>query len=255
MVGCHLTTEIVCSRRPLGHHICVGNNSKIVRISIVIPVINEKANIGQAIERAWNCGADEVIVVDGGSSDGTLDIIESANCKRIQANAGRGQQQNAGAEAATGDVIIFLHADIWLEGRACEQIREQYAHNSQLCGAFCQTIESPRRIYRWIESGNSLRVRWRGLFYGDQGIFVSRSLLKSVGGFENVPLMEDIILAQKLRKFPRVLLPGPIHVDARRWQENGPVRQTVRNWVIVGLYYLGVHPKTLSKLYKRHDKS
>jgi len=226
----------------------------MVRISVVIPQVNEEAHIAQSIERAWKCGADEVIIVDGGSTDSSLQIIENTNCKLIHSNPGRGIQQNAGARASSGDVILFLHADTWLEAGACNQIRERYVGNPNVWGGFHQQIANPRKIYRWIEKGNALRVRWRGLIYGDQGIFVGRSLLDSLGGFPDEPLMEDFMLARKLKKYSAQLLPGPLHVDARRWEANGPIRQTIRNWIIVNLFYLGVQPATLARIYHRHDR-
>ena len=225
-----------------------------MKISVVIPIINEANIIGHAIARAWAAGADEVIVVDGGSTDGSLDIVKRANCQLVHSEPGRGGQQNAGAKASSGDVVLFLHADTWLDEDACQQIRTSGDGVSNVCGAFRQKIENEKRIYRWIESGNALRIRWRRLFYGDQGIFVCRKLFQSVGGFPEEPFMEDFILARKLRKHRPLLLDGPIHVDARRWNTNGPLRQTFRNWCIVTLYYLGIQPKTLVRLYHRHDQ-
>ena len=227
----------------------------LVKISVIIPVINEVDRIASAIDRAWDCGADEVLVVDGGSTDGSLAVAEHANCILVTADIGRGTQQNAGAREATGQVLLFLHADIWLEANVCQQIRNRFESAELFCGGFLQQIEAANTIYRWIERGNALRVRWRGLLYGDQAIFVSRPLFDSVNGFPNEPLMEDFILAQKLkRRMQPVLLPGPVHDDARRWQSNGPIRQTIRNWWIVTLFYFGVSPKRLNRLYHRHDQ-
>ena len=159
------------------------------------------------------------------------------------------------ARQATGQVLLFLHADTWLERDACQQIRDRFDSSSLFCGGFEQRIEASHRIYRWIERGNVLRVKWRGLLYGDQAIFVSRRLFELVDGFPNEPLMEDLMLSRKLKKVcTPVILPGPAHVDARRWQSNGPLRQSIHNWWLVTLFYCGCSPGRLSRLYRRHDR-
>lgn len=117
-------------------------------------------------------------------------------------------------------------------------------------GAFEQHIENEANIYRWLEWGNRLRVKWRRMPYGDQGIFVWKEVFESVGGFPDVPLMEEVALCDKLKKISRpVLLKGPIRVDSRRWEENGVLKQTVRNWILFAKYRLGARPEDLAKKY------
>lgn len=226
-----------------------------MRISAIIPVVNEEARIENAIEKAWLAGADEVIVVDGGSTDNTVALAKNSNCSLYQSTPGRAKQQNHGVQQATGVVVLFLHADTWLEAGACNQIRDRMAEPDVLAGAFRQKIESDRRMIRWIQKGNARRVHWFGLAYGDQGIFVRKSVFESVGGFPDVALMEDYMLSERLRKMaPLALLPGPLHVDARRWNEHGVLRQTLRNWCITMAYRLGVSPGRLAGFYRRHDR-
>ncbi len=223
----------------------------MVKVSVVIPVLNEGLLIARAIQRAWQAGSDEVIVSDGGSTDATLEIVESENCKLIRSRRGRGNQLNAGAKAATGVIFLFLHADTWLEPAGCDQIRAAFESDGSLVGgAFRQHIENRKPVYRLIERGNSLRAKWMEIPYGDQGIFIQRDVFQSLGGFPDVPLMEDYIFSKMLKKIGRpLLLPGPIHVDARRWEKNGPLRQTIRNWSICLSYRMGVPPSQLAKWY------
>jgi rSAM/selenodomain-associated transferase 2 len=225
-----------------------------MRVSVVIPVINEAPRISQAIDRAWQAGADEVIVVDGGSDDPTAEIASHSRCQLVNSVAGRATQQNCGAAAATGEVLLFLHADNWLAADGAEQIRQTLANSQHLCGAFRQSIQARGRIYRWLEWGNARRAGRRGLPYGDQGIFIRRNLFEHMGGFPEVPLMEDLIFMRRLRRraWP-VLLPGPLHVDPRRWQRHGVIRQTLRNRCLVTAYHLGVPPSRLAHFYHRHD--
>jgi hypothetical protein len=121
------------------------------------------------------------------------------------------------------------------------------------CGGFRQQIEAPQSIYRWLEWGNRLRIRWLGSAYGDQGIFVRREIYEASGGFPLVPLMEDVLLMRQLRRRYKVtLLPGPLHVSPRRWQANGPIRQTIRNWSLMTAFRCGVSPERLARFYRRH---
>jgi rSAM/selenodomain-associated transferase 2 len=226
-----------------------------VKISVVIPVINEATLIVDAIKRAWEATCDEVIVADGGSTDGTLELARKEKCRSLSCPAGRGLQLNAGARLTTGDVILFLHADGWLEENACRQIRQSAKLNQQPWGGFRQRIENSQLRYRLLEKGNALRVRFQGLVYGDQGLFVTKPAFEQVDGFPDLPLMEDFEISRRLSRISRpLLLPGPIHVGARRWEDNGVIRQTFRNWTIAMQYRLGVSAEELCKKYQRHDR-
>jgi hypothetical protein len=120
-------------------------------------------------------------------------------------------------------------------------------------GAFRQKITSPRPIYRWIEKGNAVRARCWGMPYGDQGIFVRRDTFFELGGFPEVPIMEDVIFMRKFRRRTRiVLLPGPLHVSPRRWEQSGPLTQTVRNWGLLVAERVGVPPRRLARWYRPH---
>jgi rSAM/selenodomain-associated transferase 2 len=227
----------------------------MIRISIVIPALNEAANIAAGVQHAWACRPHEVLVVDGGSRDDTGAIAQAAGGMVFSSPPGRGCQQNYGARQATGDVLLFLHADNWLAADGCRQIEDALQGTEVVCGAFLQSIQAAGRRYRLLESGNAWRARWLGLPYGDQGIFIRRHTFEQLGGFPDVPLMEDWLLMRRLRRVSRpVLLPGPIMVSARRWQRHGVARQTLRNWSLVAAATAGVSPHTLARFYAPHSQ-
>jgi rSAM/selenodomain-associated transferase 2 len=218
-------------------------------VSVVIPAIDEQAVIATSVRSALAAGAGEVIVVDGGSSDQTGRVATDNGASQIVSSApGRGLQLNAGARQATGEYLLFLHADNQLGDQCLSQICQ---HPQARWGAFRQSIDSPRKIFRIIEWGNALRARRRGMPFGDQAIFVRRQLFLDQGGFPEIPLMEDVELAKRLRRIDRpLLLAGPLTVSARRWEKNGVVRQTLRNWRIQFCYALGASPETLRRWYR-----
>jgi rSAM/selenodomain-associated transferase 2 len=221
-----------------------------MRISVVIPTVNEEALIERAVASSWEAGADEVLVVDGDSSDQTTERARLHGAQVISGPLGRAVQQNLGAQQASGDVLLFLHADNWLDASVGGQLRKCLSDKSILGGAFRQQIDAQGRLYRWLEHGNAARVRWRGMAYGDQAIFMRREWFEQLGGFPEVKLMEDLLLMRAFRKRSRpVLLPGPVHVHPRRWQQRGVVRQTLRNWALLGAQALGVPPDRLVKFY------
>ncbi len=224
-------------------------------ISVIIPAVNEALTIRAAIASAWTAGAEEVIVVDGGSQDETIREARLHGAAVVSSGRGRAAQQNAGAAQAHGEVLLFLHADSRLTPSCLSQVRASLvAHAGPVLGAFHQTIDAPGWRYRLLERGNGWRVRMLGLAYGDQGIFVRRNWFDTVGGFPEEPLLEDLMLSRRARTVsPLLLLPGPLITSARRWQRHGVVRQTLRNWSIVARYFLGADPATLRTSYQAHD--
>ena len=227
----------------------------MLSVSVIIPAINEEANVVAAVESARMASADEVIVVDGGSCDETRCRAIAAGARVVMSSTGRAVQQNEGARCAKGDVLLFLHADCQLGNQCIEQIRQAFTDLSKAYGGFRQSIEEQGMIFRILERGNAARVKWQSLVFGDQGFFVRRDLFEKVGGFEDVRLMEDVILSQSLRRHGKlVLLPGPIIVGSRRWKQHGVVRQTVRNWVLMFAWRCGVPPNRLADYYRRHDR-
>jgi rSAM/selenodomain-associated transferase 2 len=224
-----------------------------LQISVIIPVLNESLNITRAVERARALGPHEILVADGGSDDNTAELARAVGAAVIAAPRGRARQQNAAAAQATGDVLLFLHADCWLAPDALNQIAAVLKNERILGGAFRQQIEAPGIIYRLIERGDSLRVRLLKLPLGDQGIFLRCGAFQQLGGFPDVRLLEEVLLMRKLRRIsPIPLLPGPLYVGARRWQRHGPIRQTLRNWTILAAEKLGISPDRLADFYAPH---
>lgn len=226
-----------------------------MRFSVVIPALNEAAVIRRAALSAWEADASEVIVADGGSDDDTAAIAAACGCRVTNAPRGRASQQNAGASQATADVLLFLHADGALAPQVGRQLAGAIRRPQVKCGAFRQRIEASGWRYRWLETGNAQRASWLGMPYGDQAIFVSRQVFDALGGFAEVPLLEDVLLMRRLRRrwWP-VLLPGPVYVSPRRWQRNGMVRQTLRNWLMLAAFAGGIPPQRLANWYPRHDE-
>ncbi|MFP6669440.1 MAG: TIGR04283 family arsenosugar biosynthesis glycosyltransferase [Pirellulales bacterium] len=221
-----------------------------MKVSVIIPTLNEGSRVASAIDRAWLAGANEVIVSDGGSRDDTVRVARRLACRLIQTAAGRAVQQNAAAAVASGDVLLFLHADTWLEAAAISQICQTMTNGEIVAGAFMQQIDGIAGAYRWLERGNAMRVRLFRLPFGDQGIYVRRDVFESIGRFPDVALMEDVRLLRRLRRRGLiVLLPGPLHVSSRRWQRHGVARQTLRNWMLLLAERFGVSPKRLANFY------
>jgi rSAM/selenodomain-associated transferase 2 len=217
--------------------------------SIIIPTLNEEVLIGGAIEKARLLQPTEIIVVDGGSDDGTLAAAYPAD-QVVAAPRGRAAQQNAGASSASGDVLLFLHTDCWLAPGSLDQIATAITDPHCVGGCFRQRIDADGLRFRWLERGNTWRVRVSRVAYGDQGIFVRREVFKRMGGFPDLALMEDLYFTKRLRKEGRLaLLEGPLHVSARRWEREGVVRQTARNWCLTLAARLGVSPNRLARFY------
>jgi len=226
-----------------------------MRISVVIPAINEAVSIERAVKSSREAGFDEVIVADGGSEDETPLLAARSGASVVHGACGRAVQQNLGAQHATGDVLLFLHADNWLASAAGQQVRDCLSDPQVLGGAFEQRIEAPGFLFRLLERGNAARVRRWGMAYGDQAIFMRRETFDQLGGFPEVEIMEDLLLMRAFRKLasPK-LLPGPLYVHPRRWQQRGVVVQTLRNWSLRGGEALGVAPDRLAKFYPLHNR-
>lgn len=222
-----------------------------MRISVVIPTWNEAPRIADTIEQTRLAGDCEIIVVDGGSPDGTRDCASRAD-RVLVSPPGRARQQNAGAREATGSLLLFLHADCRLEPGSLNRLRETVRDAPTDWGCFRQVIDHPRALYRVLERGNELRVRLLSWVYGDQSLFVSRELFDAVGGFPEVELMEDLYLSKRLKRIQpaRIVTSACVHVSARRWEQRGPWRQTLSNWLFIVLAHCGFPLSRLARWYR-----
>jgi rSAM/selenodomain-associated transferase 2 len=191
----------------------------------------------------------QVIVADGGSSDGTRALARAADLV-LDAPRGRARQMNAGAAHATGDVLLFLHADCRLEDGALEEAERCLGGLGVAAGCFTMTVQAPGWLYRSIDACATARVRLTGLAYGDQGLFLHRALFHRLGGFPPLRLMEDVFFSRLLRCHGRLLVGRRrIYVSPRRWQRAGVIRQTLRNWLLTALAAGGIHPDRLAAYY------
>lgn len=213
-------------------------------VSVIVPVLGDRGPVEQLIDRIRPGSGVELIVVDGGG-DAELARISP---RYLQTPPGRGRQMNAGAAVATGDWLLFLHADSRLPEAWLETFRTHTP--SADAGWFRFALDDGAWQARLIERGVAWRVRRLRLPYGDQGIFVRRALFESMGGYQDIPLMEDVEFVRRLTRRARLVeLPVPLVTSARRWRRDGWFRRSARNLILLTLYYLGVAPARLARWY------
>ena len=220
------------------------------KISVIMPILNEAKILEKTLSQLQSAlKSHELIVVDGGSTDDSVGIAEKYG-RVITSEQGRAKQLNAGAAAATGDILIFLHADIWLELGALAAVVAALS-SDYVGGGFRQKIDGKCFLYRLIEMVGNLRGKYLKVFYGDSGIFLTRTDFEKIGGFPDVPILEEMEFSRNLRRLGKTTLLAPyIHISPRRWEASGIVRTTLNNWLITLLYFLGVSPKKLARLYR-----
>ncbi len=219
-----------------------------MKLSVIIPALNEASNIASAIENV--VGRAEVIVADGGSIDGTPGAARALGARVVETPPGRGLQMDAGARAATGDVLVFLHADTVLPAGWNKAIEEALSRDGVAAGAFRLRIGSPGAWFRLIELAAALRARLFGLVYGDQAMFVRRDVFLRAGGFNKLPLMEDVDCVKRLRRFGSVvLLKEAVVTSPRRWARKGALVASLKNSALLALYFMGVSPERLYGWY------
>jgi len=221
-----------------------------MRLSIIIPVLNEEPTIAATLADLDRTEASEVIVVDGGSTDRTAEVVRATSARLVVSPRGRAAQMNAGARQAAGDVLLFLHADTRLPAGASRDIRECMADARCAGGRFDIRLDSTRPLLRLVGRMISLRSRLTRVATGDQAIFVRRAVFERLGGFPEMPLMEDVAFSRALKKEGSIAcLRARVTSSARRWEQHGPVRTILLMWALKLLYLAGVPPTRLKRLY------
>ena len=222
-----------------------------MRLSVVIPCLDEAAGVVATLEalRPLRERGHEVIVVDAGD-DGTDARARPRADQVLRAPRGRAVQMNRGAEAATGDVLLFLHADTRLPASADQAIAEGLARTGRAWGRFDVRLSGRRPSLRVIETLMSWRSRLTGIATGDQGIFVTRERFRTVGGYREIPLMEDIVLSRDLKRLgPPVCLRERVTTSSRRWERNGVARTVVLMWWLRLRFFLRADAADLARRY------
>ncbi len=224
----------------------------LATISFVIPVLNEASVIGPLLEKLASDFPDsQRVVVDGGSSDGTVMAARLAGSRLLSSAPGRAVQMNAGARIASGAYIFFLHADT-LPTITAAQLQECLAGGPQW-GFFRVRLSGSSWMFRTIERAMNLRSRVSGIATGDQMIFIRRELFEQTGGFAAIPLMEDIEYCKRLRReAPPLVISQAVETSSRRWEQRGVVSTIVRMWSLRLAYFLGVSPRCLREHYRAH---
>lgn len=222
------------------------------RISVIIPTLNEAPNIEATVTGLQTYRDVEIIVADGGSRDDTVAIARSLGARVITTVPSKAGQMNAGAAAASGEVLLFLHADTRLPDNFAQLVTATACQRGFCAGAFSLSIDADARALRLIEKVANWRSRRLHLPYGDQAIFLSRRLFNEIGGFADLPIMEDYELMRRLKRRGKIIiLPAAVTTSARRWLNRGIVRTWLVNQAIVIGYFFGISPRNLRRWYRR----
>ena len=220
-------------------------------LDVIIPTLNAAATLPSTLASVPR-GA-TVIVSDGGSTDLTVGVARSARCRIVEGPRGRGRQLAAGAGASTRPWRLFLHADTIISPQGWAAIAGHMASagGEQVAGSLRLEVDDTAWQARVVERAVALRVRWFGLAYGDQGLLIHRDLYAAIGGYADLPLMEDVEIMRRLGRARHRVLQGEARTSAARWKRRGWIGQTVLNLTCVSLYGLGVPVDRIARLYDR----
>ena len=237
---------------PLPNAVLASTQKSFMKISIIIPVLNEEKNLSVLLNRlqTFDDVDHEVVVVDGGSFDNSLFIAQENSATVIVSKPGRAVQMNSGSAVATGDVFLFLHADTLLPELALSAISSSCLTDN-CWGRFDVRLSSDKLVYRLIESLINLRSRLTSVATGDQAIFIRRDLFVSLGGFPEIVLMEDVAFSKILKKHSApVCLKRKVITSSRRWETKGVIATVLLMWKLRLYYFLGVAPEELKNMYR-----
>lgn len=223
-----------------------------IYLSVILPVLNEENAIAQTLLSLETPGV-EVILVDGGSTDQTVEIAQKLGIKVIVSpESGRGVQMNIGANHASADTLLFLHADTYLPPNYPQLIQETLDQPQTVAGAFLLKINSKNKLLRIVEKGVNARSRFLQMPYGDQGIFLKKEIFNQSGGFPLLPVMEDFQFIKCLKKQGKIrLASASVLTSARRWEKVGVIKTTLINQMIIIGYFFGISPSKLKEWYRQ----
>ncbi len=228
-----------------------------MNIAVIIPVLNEQEALPGLLQALMPLGFEEIIVVDGGSRDGTVDVARTLcelmadfHFRIMSGPCGRASQMNAGAGLASADILLFLHADTHLPHNARQAVECAMVDQQCVGGRFDVRFTRDTGCAWMVSRLMNLRSRLSGISTGDQTIFVRRSVFEHMGGFADIPLMEDIEFSRRLKRLGTIAaLRDTVTTSFRRWEQHGPLRTIVRMWVFRFLYWLGWDPRRLQHYY------
>ena len=233
-------------------------------ISIVIPTLNESVYLADTLQSIFDATSNpiQIIVVDGSSVDNTVEIATKFGVQVLLCGNGRSYQMNAGAAVATGDILMFLHGDTlvpigfdrWVEeciNLSKSPLLKEGTVEQSIAGAFNLKINSDRSGLRWVEWGVKVRSKFFNLPYGDQALFLKASTFHKLGGFPELPIMEDFVFVRSLLKHGKItIVPAAVTTSARRWEQQGIFKTTIINQIMILGYYLGISPDRLKQWYR-----
>jgi rSAM/selenodomain-associated transferase 2 len=228
-----------------------------MKLSIIIPTLNEESFLEKNLSllsyqlSAISYQSFEIIIADGGSKDKTVELARRFTDKVCISAAGRGTQMNEGASHSTGDWLLFLHADSLISESGIQRMLEiMNSEQRVIGGAFRLKIDSDKIPYKVISSVANIRSRILGIAYGDQGIFVRKNIFYAIGGYSDMPIMEDVDFVKRLKENGKfIILDEHIATSSRRWEREGILYTTIRNWILISLYMMGVSPNRLKGWY------
>ncbi|TLS66152.1 glycosyltransferase [Mariprofundus erugo] len=221
-------------------------------IAVVVPLLNERTVLPALLEHLSTLGADELIIVDGGSTDGSCDFLAASGVCWITSAAGRSTQMNAGSALCTSDILLFIHADTVIDSGHIMAVRKAIAAPDIVGGRFDLHLSGSHPFFRIIERMINLRSRLSGISTGDQCMFVRRAVFEQLGGFAAIPLMEDIDLSRRLKRTGRIAcLRTQVITSSRRWEQHGIFTTMVRMWWLRLLFWSGVPADRLAQMYRQ----
>ncbi|MFW2331449.1 MAG: TIGR04283 family arsenosugar biosynthesis glycosyltransferase [Nitrospinota bacterium] len=220
-------------------------------VSIIIPVWREGDRVAKLLKFFSKCFSGELVVVLTEGDKETELPLHSGMVIIISKRRGRAFQMNEGAKFATGDILLFLHADTIIPTHTIPTLGKKLKIYDAVAGAYKLEIDAAGWIYRLIEFGVDIRSRFFGLPYGDQAIFIKRILFENIGGYNELALMEDVDLIRRIHRVGRIIYEkgGTARTSSRRWEKNGPIKTTIKNWILISAFYFGFDTKKLAKFY------